>query len=283
MPQTKPQSPVSRPSPTTVRGSTSVGGGEAGQALSWRLIRLAPLDHLAQSFATRFWIRLLLGVFRSRVLELRGLQHIREGCDPFILAPNHSQRLEALLLPAVLALNRRGKMVHFLTDWLVLLYPLIGRIVLLNQPIIVTRKNAKFRWMNAFRRKYESPMSAFEQARQFLAQKRPIGLYPEGTMNRDRERLLRGQSGVAQLSLSCGVPVVPVGIRFPRGRLGTRVRDLEPMIIEFGEPLIPPRPGVTREPEVHEIRDWHARIMQAISNLSGKQWTPENQRTRYVA
>ena len=174
-------------------------------------------------------------------------------------------------------------MVHFLTDWLVLLYPLIGRIVLLNQPIIVTRKNAKPKWLNGLRRRYESPLSAFDQARRCLSQGRPIGLYPEGTMNRDRDRLLRGQSGVAQLSLSCGVPVVPVGIRFPKGLAGTPVGDLEPMVIEFGAPLIPPQSAIRAEPEVHEIRDWHSRIMLAISSLSGKQWTPENQRTRYVA
>ncbi|MBL9168311.1 MAG: 1-acyl-sn-glycerol-3-phosphate acyltransferase [Verrucomicrobiales bacterium] len=256
---------------------------EIPAALTWGLIWRAPLDHLANKFFTRFWIRLLLGVFRSRVLEVKGLQHIQEACDPFILAPNHSQRLEALLLPSLLALNRRGKMVHFLTDWLVLLYPLIGRIVLLNEPIIVTRKNAKFKWMNLVRKRYENPLSAFDQARRFLAQKRPIGLYPEGTMNRDRSRLLRGQSGVAQLSLACRVPVVPVGIRFPQGRPGSRVGDLEPMVIEFGQPLFPPEVRGGGEPEVHEIRDWHGQIMQAISSLSGKQWTPDNQRTRYVA
>lgn len=264
-----------RPTP-----ATHVGGQGP---LTWDFIRRAPLDYLADSRETRFWIRLLLGLFRSRIIELKGLHHIQEPGDPFILAPNHSQRLEALLLPAVLALHRRGKMVHFLTDWLVLLYPLINRIVLLNQPIIVTRKNAKVRWMNRFRRRYENPVSAFDQARECLAQRRPIALFPEGTMNRDRYRLLRGQTGVAQLSLSTGVPVVPVGIRFPRGRSGTPVRDLEPMIIEFGEPLVPPKLQKIGDPEVNEIRDWHSQIMQAISGLSGKQWTPDNQRTRYVA
>lgn len=249
----------------------------------WAQLRQAPLPHLRGCPGTRFWIRCLAGLFRNRVLEIRGAENIGVDRDPFILVANHNQRVEALLLPAVLALSRGGRMVHFLTDWLVLLYPLIGRIVLLNQPIIVTRKNAKVGWMNWLKRRYESDVPPFEQARLALGAGRSVGIYPEGTMNRDRTRLLRGQTGAAQLSLRSGAPVVPVGIRFPLGRPGTRIGDWEPMIIEFGSPVIPAPRTLDLEPEVHEIRDWHARIMQAISQVSGKQWTPENQRTRYVA
>lgn len=241
------------------------------------------LPELGHSRAIRFWLRLFLWMGRGRILKVHGLEHILSSNDPFILAVNHSQRWEALLLPAFLAFCRRGRLVHFFTDWLVLLYPVIGRIVLLHGPIIVTRKQAKLRILNFLRKRYEDPVPPFERARMVLARGGTVGIFPEGIMNRDRTRLLRGYSGAAQLSLSSGVSVVPVGIRFPHGSTQKPIGDLERMEIEFGAPMRPPEHSTGTEGEVAKIRDWHAQIMQALSRLSGKQWAPENQRTTYVA
>jgi 1-acyl-sn-glycerol-3-phosphate acyltransferase len=274
-----------------VRGRAETGGGRAlGDPaadpvvpLSWDAILHRPLPQCSHSLATRFWVRVLMGVFRRRFLTVEGLEHVTQARDPFILALNHSQRPEALLVPAFLAFAREGRMVHFFTDWLVLLYPLLARVVLLHGPIIVTRKQARPAWLNRFRKRYENPVAPFDQAAALLAQGRSVGIFPEGTMNRDRSRLLRGFSGAAQLSLATGMSVVPAGIRFPRGDGAGPVRDGEPFSLHFGPPLRPPVRTHGAEPQVAEIRDWHAQIMQAISRLSGKQWTPANQRTRYVA
>ena len=229
-----------------------------------------------------FWIRLLTWIAKSRVLEVRGLEHIRTTQDPFVLTPNHSQRLEALVLPALLGFLRNGKVVHFFADWLVMLYPIIGRVVMMHGPIVVTRKPAKIAWLNRFRVRFANVLPPFEQAAHLLKAGESVAIFPEGTMNRDRTRLLRGFSGAAQLTLKEQISVVPAGIRFPRRKGSGRITDWEPWVLEFGPPLHPP-PLKTAEPEIREIRDWHAQIMQAISSLSGKQWTPENQRTRYVA
>jgi 1-acyl-sn-glycerol-3-phosphate acyltransferase len=59
-----------------------------------------------------------------------------------------------------------------------------------------------------------------EQARQHLIAGRSIGIFPEGTVNRDRSQLLRGRYGAARLSLETGVPVTPAGIRFSTTRGG---------------------------------------------------------------
>jgi hypothetical protein len=77
-----------------------------------------------------------------------------------------------------------------------------------------------------------------------------------------------------------------VGIRFGKGEgVGEGsgggkgpIRDWESFVVEVGEPMKPPVGGVG----ISEIRDWHGEIMRAISHLSGKSWTAENQRTRYV-
>lgn len=268
------------PSPLTGgRGvSMDIRPGELG----WRDIRSHALPGLASAPATRFWVRVFMLLVRSRVAGIRGIENVLPARGPFILVANHSQRLEALMLPAILAWYRGGALVHFFTDWLVMLYPVIGRVVMLHDPIVVTAKKARLAWFNRFKKRYEGGPPPFEKAAHLLAGGAPVALFPEGTMNRDRQRLLKGFYGAAQLSIETGMPVVPVGIRFDLGPSAGAIRDLERMRIEFGSPIHPPNNPGRPKANVAEIRDWHAHIMQAISILSGKQWSPDNQRKRYV-
>src|SRR5690554_6580046 len=60
---------------------------------------------------------------RRHVPAVTGIEHVGPEHDPYILAANHTARREALTLPAVLALLRRGRLVHFLGDWNFRLYP----------------------------------------------------------------------------------------------------------------------------------------------------------------
>jgi 1-acyl-sn-glycerol-3-phosphate acyltransferase len=104
---------------------------------------------------------------------------------------------------------------------------------------------------------------------------RSVGIYPEGTVNRDPERLLRGRLGAARLSLEAGIPVVPVGIRIVGGDVRWPLLD-----ITFGSPLRPP--SLTAETVTRaNIRSWHAMIMTEISRLSGKAWEPSQQEPRH--
>src|SRR4029453_11999195 len=54
-------------------------------------------------------------------------------------------------------------------------------------------------------------MAALEVAATVLGRGAVLGLYPEGTRSRDG-LLHRGHTGVAQLSLMSGAPIVPVGL-----------------------------------------------------------------------
>ncbi len=54
---------------------------------------------------TRFLCRLLAAFGSRRVVALRGAEHVAPERDPFVLVANHSQRLEAVLLPALLDLG----------------------------------------------------------------------------------------------------------------------------------------------------------------------------------
>jgi 1-acyl-sn-glycerol-3-phosphate acyltransferase len=119
------------------------------------------------------------------------------------------------------------------------------------------------------------PPGALNSARLYLETGRSVGIFPEGTVNRDPDRLLLGHRGAAYLSIATGTPVVPVGIRFPEadGRIGDHAR----MEVEIGAPLAPPRPK-SRRPTRAELTGWHATLMGEISRLAGKAWSPHTTR-----
>jgi 1-acyl-sn-glycerol-3-phosphate acyltransferase len=116
-----------------------------------------------------------------------------------------------------------------------------------------------------------TPPGALERARLHLASGRSVGIFPEGTVNRDPGRLLAGHRGAAYLSLATGTPVIPVGIRFP-GSAG-HIADHARMQVTIGAPLLPPR-GRGCRPSRAELRQWHAAVMREISRLSGRTWNP---------
>lgn len=242
-------------------------------------LRHRPLPYLIDRPVTALAMRTVVGCFGRQMRSIEGLEHVQAARDPFILALNHNQRPEAVLVPAWLGLLRGGRMIHFLIDWNFMLIPGLAALMRLNDPIVVVRKDARPRFLNVFKRHFLGPLPSHEEARVRLRQGCSVGLFPEGTINRDPERLLRGLSGAARLSLETGVPVVPVGIRFPNRPGNRRISDLDTMTLHVGEPLVPPGPSGP-EPSGREVAAWHAAVMTALARLSGKSWSPRNPRTK---
>ena len=108
-------------------------------------------------------------------------------------------------------------------------------------------------------------------ALEVLGRGEAFGLYPEGTRSRDG-RLYRGRTGVAQLALVSGAPIVPVGLAGTEQLqpAGSRLPRLAKVTVRFGEPIrvageydgVPP--GRARR----EITD---RVMTEIQRLSGQE------------
>jgi 1-acyl-sn-glycerol-3-phosphate acyltransferase len=206
---------------------------------------------------------------RGRILSIAGLENIAPDRDPFILVLNHGTRLEALLVPPFLFLLRRGRRIHFMADWNFRMIPGIGLLYRRAGVITVARKPARPRFLNILKPLFTDAISPTEQARRHLAAGRSIAVFPEGTVNRDPARLLRGRPGAARLSLETGVPVVPAGLRFPTAPDGAAVPEGSPMAIEVGPPLVPSAVG---KPAYAAIGAWHGQIMTAIARLSRKSW-----------
>ncbi len=230
-----------------------------------------PLPH--QNLTDRWLVRAMVLLARGQILGMRGVEHVHPSLDPFIVAINHNTRIEALLVPALLMLHRGGRCIHFLADWNFRLIPGIGFIFSRGGTITVTAKPARPRLLNAFKPLYRNPRSVLDRARLCLDEGRSVGIFPEGKVNRDPRRLLPGRRSAALLSLETGVPIVPVGLRFPRAAPDRPLGDREPMDVHIGAPLHPP-PQSARAGRA-ALQDWHAAVMTEIARLSGKSWTPD--------
>ena len=227
-----------------------------------------------QDAGNRWLVRGLVMLARRQVLAISGLEHVRAERDPFILALSHGTRSEALLVPALLVLARGGRIIHFLADWNFRLIPGVGLIYRRGEAITLTRKPARPRILNLLKPLYRHPVPAWERARTQLARGRSIGVFPEGTVNRDPRRLLPGRRGAARLSLETGAPVLPVGIRFPRARPDEPINDRAAIAVEIGAPLNPPRDAIGGVAPLAAVRGWHAVVMREIGRLSHKAWAP---------
>ncbi len=225
-------------------------------------------------------LRFFAGTFGSRIIELRGLEHLAIENDPFILAMNHTQKLEALFIPSTIGCVRKGKLVRFIADWNLQLIPGIRPIYRAGQVILLDRKPARPAFLNIFRPWLTDKEPAFEAAGRMLREGHSIGFFPEGTTNREPRKLLRGFNGAATLSLTEGIPVVPAGVRFPEHRSDKPIREFERMIIEFGTPM--PAPEKTEKPNRRLVHQWHGDIMLGIARLSGKSWQPMASRKKHV-
>jgi 1-acyl-sn-glycerol-3-phosphate acyltransferase len=117
----------------------------------------------------------------------------------------------------------------------------------------------------------KAAMASLDVALEVLGRGEAFGIYPEGTRSRDG-LLYRGRTGVAQLALTAGVPVVPVGLQGTQDiqPVGHRFPRLAKVTVRFGKPIdfTGRFEGV---PKGKARRDATDEVMRAIRELSGQQ------------
>jgi 1-acyl-sn-glycerol-3-phosphate acyltransferase len=122
------------------------------------------------------------------------------------------------------------------------------------------------------RGKGRASLAALDVATSVLSEGGAFGIYPEGTRSLDG-RLHRGHTGVAQLTLTTGAPVVPLAMigtdrMMPKG---VRIPRRVPVTVRFGKPLDFSRyDGLAESPAVR--RSVTDEIMYAIMELSGQEY-----------
>lgn len=211
--------------------------------------------------------RVLYGVLHTVVPPLAkavwrptvtGLEHV-PATGPVILASNHLSFADSVVIPIVVPrpvaflaksdyFDRPGVKGRLAKAW----YVGLGALP-------VDRDDSK------------AAIASLDTALGVLAGGGAFGIYPEGTRSRDG-RLYRGRTGVAQLALTSGAPVVPVGLR-GTDRLqpvGSSRPRLVKVTVSFGQPIDVSAgyDGVPRGRARREITD---RIMAEIQRLTGQE------------
>jgi len=222
--------------------------------LSARMIWHTPMPH-ARPF-DRLLIRTLAILAARRLIAISGIDQLSPTRGPFILALNHNTRSEALLVPALILLLRGGKPIHFLADWNFRLIPGVNFLYRRAQVITLTRKRAKPHWLTPLRALFAGKTPVIEQATEKLEGGACLGVFIEGTVNRDGARLKRGRLGAAALSLKTGVPVVPLGI------VHDGPGEHASFCLHIGAPIFPR--------DADRLPSHHAAIMNALARLCGK-------------
>ncbi len=121
------------------------------------------------------------------------------------------------------------------------------------------------------RRPGQSAQEAMDNSLGVLERGEVFGIFPEGTRSPDG-RLYKGQTGLAWLALTTGVPVVPVALAGTERILppGRRVPSFNRVGVRFGEPVdLSPWKG--RADRARPRREATDAIMEAIAKLSGQE------------
>ncbi|HBE78698.1 MAG TPA: 1-acyl-sn-glycerol-3-phosphate acyltransferase [Firmicutes bacterium] len=153
--------------------------------------------------------------------------------DPLIFAFNHNSSYETILVPSYLIALRRGRKISFLIDWMFGYLPVLAWIFRQTEPIYVYNKKSDLKFLNRFRVKPNSA-TVYEQCLHKLNNNQSIGIFPEGTRNRNPESLIKGRKGIGYIALHSQVPVLPIGIDFPSRLKKGRIPKFGPLILRTG-------------------------------------------------
>jgi 1-acyl-sn-glycerol-3-phosphate acyltransferase len=177
---------------------------------------------------------------------------------PVLLASNHLSFMDSVVIPVVAP----------------------RKVVFLAKAEYFTGTGVKGRLMKAWfestgmvpvdRDDTKSAIDSLGIALDVLGRGEAFGVYPEGTRSRDG-RLYRGRTGVAQLALVSGAPIVPVGLVGTEQLqpVGSRLPRLAKVTVRFGDPMhvAGAYDGVAPGRARREITD---RVMTEIQRLSGQ-------------
>ncbi len=201
-------------------------------ALREKLFCGLPFLQPAESLLLRF-----LMIPNLFLLHAEGIEHIRQQQGPLIVACNHNNAIESLLVPAFLVYHSAGRKISFVIDWMFGKVPLLGHLLNVMEPVYVYHKRSTSRFLESRRPKTIYSKDTVSLCRERLRNGQRIGIFPEGTRNRDPYRLLRARPGVGHIALGSGVPVLPVGIHCVSGRKRKKVHDFGKIILKIGQPI----------------------------------------------
>ncbi|MBN1696994.1 MAG: 1-acyl-sn-glycerol-3-phosphate acyltransferase [Spirochaetales bacterium] len=205
--------------------------------------------------------------------------------EPVIVALNHNNYIETLIIAALLVFLRNSAKIHFVVDWMFQYVPVVGWLISHIDPVYAYSKPGKYKFME--KRKCEEKGMVIERCLSLLALGHSIGIFPEGTRNANPKRLKKAKTGIGHLVMKSGVRVVPIGLCYSNIRRKKRISNIDRVKIRIGDPIdfseeLALKHAETecrflRENEKNIITRYLRnkityRIMKMISDLSGKEY-----------
>jgi len=181
---------------------------------------------------------------RFFIEEIKGQENIPQNTT-FILALNHQSYFDHFFVPV--PIKEKLEKVHFIgkleSKWQILQW---GWFYWLTETIPINRKA-------------EDRRRVLDKALEVLKRGEIIIIYPEGTRNKKKE-LLPGKTGVAELAVKSGAPVIPLGLIYKNNK-----PPALPVRLNIGQPLY-----FGKNENCQNLREITDEIMREIAKLSGK-------------
>ena len=176
---------------------------------------------------------------------------------PAIVVSNHLSYMDAFALAFLL--YSHGRAPRFLGKSQVFRVPIIGKILLAAEQIPVERESKEAR-------------VALQYALRLLEMGHLVGVYPEGTLTRDREYWpMIAKTGCARLALATDTPVIPIAqwgsqLIVPNYATKLNLFPRKTIVIRAGKPVDLSRwKGKAEDPQA--LIEATAEIMRAITAL----------------
>jgi 1-acyl-sn-glycerol-3-phosphate acyltransferase len=195
-----------------------------------------PLKQLNRIQRQLLRLFMFLGGHLVQVEDVEDTKILKSIKDPLIFAFNHNCSYETILVASYLMYLRQGRKVSFVIDWMFGRLPLLGWIFKQIDPIYVYNKPARFKFLERSR-SMQKKQSVYMQCIEYLNSNKSIGIFPEGTRNRNPYQLKRGRNGIGHIALESGAPVLPIGIDFPARIEKNKIPKFGSLILRVGEKL----------------------------------------------
>ncbi|MBI5076504.1 MAG: 1-acyl-sn-glycerol-3-phosphate acyltransferase [Nitrospirae bacterium] len=162
------------------------------------------------------------------VIEISGLENLRNFNGPAVFISNHMSTLETLVLPSII---QPLKPVTFVVKESLVRMPVFGPIMRSRDPILVGRTNAR-----------EDLRAVLEGGTTRLRNGQSIVVFPQSTRSSTFNPEEFNTLGI-KLALKANVPVIPIALKTDAWGIGKRIKNFGPIDISkkihvaFGERL----------------------------------------------
>ncbi len=188
--------------------------------------------------------------------HITGMDNIRKCSGPVVFVGNHMSTLETMVLPCIIAPEKK---VTFVVKESLVKHPFFGPIMRSRDPIVLGRENSR-----------EDLGVVLKKGQELLSSGTSVVIFPQSTRMVEFVPAKFNSLGV-KLAANAKVQVIPIALKTDFWEIGKVVKDLgrisrhKQIHIMFGEPLTISGNGKKENAEIIDfvishLREWNANV-----------------------